>query len=597
MVIAMQTFKNDSLEILRQRIDLVEVLSPHLQLKRFGSNFKALCPFHEEKTPSFLVKRGDTHYHCFGCGAHGDAIAFLMGHLKLTFSEAVEMLAEQFQVPLEREEFALEKGKVSKVVLKDTLEKAARFYHFCLLHTKEGCEALHYLYQRGIDLDFIRYFQLGLSPSERGIFWRAMRLEKINDDVLHLVGLLGETRHGKFREFFSERIMFPIRDGMGSVIGFSSRKYKEATFGGKYINTPETPLFKKSQVLFGLSYSRQRIAKERKALIVEGQIDALRLIKEGFNFVVAGQGTAFGEGHVSQLIQLGVNQVYLAFDADKAGQDASEKVGDLFQKRGIGVFVLSLPAGQDPDSLLREQGPEEFTRLLEGAHDYLTFLVAYHSLSINPNTPSGKNELVKIITTKIRSWDESVMVHESLRRLAELLNMPQEVVGIYNGTPPNDVFQKKETLSPFGIDPDKILEADLLRWLILGAEQEPKITAWVAQNLVAEDFWSPICRDIFSLYFKLQEAQMPCDLLSLGAELSNQEEQAFLSALLEKKINFERLEIGVKETIQKILLRKWMHEREAVKAKIQSGRFSEEEVQELVKNFDLLKKNPPSGKY
>src|SRR5262249_1487277 len=158
----------------------------------------------------------------------------------------------------------------------------------------------------------------------------------------------------------SERITFPICDAAGAVIGFSARKYLETTFGGKYINTPETPLFKKSRVLFGLNFSRRRIAKEKKAIIVEGQIDALRLIKAGFNLTVAGQGTAFGEGHVKELLNLGVSEVFLALDGDEAGREATHKIGNLFQKEGIEVRVVNLPGKSDPDTFLKEKGPEAF---------------------------------------------------------------------------------------------------------------------------------------------------------------------------------------------------------------------------------------------
>ncbi len=157
------------------------------------------------------------------------------------------------------------------------------------------------------------------------------------------------------------------------MIGFSARKYKEETFGGKYVNTPETPLFKKSRVLFGLNYSRKRIAKERSAIIVEGQIDALRLIAEGFNCTVAGQGTAFGEGHVKELLNLGLNQVYLCLDSDPAGQEAASKIGNLFQKEGVEVKVATLPAGHDPDSFIRQNGLEGMICLLENSIDYLSY--------------------------------------------------------------------------------------------------------------------------------------------------------------------------------------------------------------------------------
>ena len=332
----MAVFTKDSLETLRQRIDLVDLLSSHIELKRTGAAYKALCPFHDE-TPSFTIQKGDTHYHCFGCGAHGDAIQFLMEHVKMSFSDAVESLAQRFHVHLERAEETAEKKGPSKAVLKAALEHACRFYHFMLLHSPQGHIVLQYLYKRGLDLDFIRHFQAGWAPPTPGMMRHVLHDKLVTDDIMVDAGLLQAREGGGFRDFFSDRITFPIRDASSTVIGFSARKYKEETFGGKYVNTPETPLFKKSKVLFGLNYSRKRIAKDRKAIIVEGQIDALRLIQAGFNFTVAGQGTAFGEGHVKELTTLGINQAYLALDGDDAGQQAAYKIGNLFQKEGVEV--------------------------------------------------------------------------------------------------------------------------------------------------------------------------------------------------------------------------------------------------------------------
>ncbi|MFQ5728878.1 MAG: DNA primase, partial [Waddliaceae bacterium] len=326
----MPLFSKESLDILRQRIDIVGVVSSHVDLKRSGASYKGICPFHDEKTPSFIIQRGDHHYHCFGCGAHGDAIQFLMNYLKMSFSDAVESLAERFQVHLEYTETKAESKWPSKALMKQALEVASRFYHFSLLHTPEGHAALKYLYGRGIDVDFIRHFQVGLAPATPGILRKIVHEKSISDDVMVAAGLLSPRASGGYRDFFLDRITFPIHHATGAVIGFSARKYKEDTFGGKYVNTPETPLFKKSRVLFGLNYTRRQIAKERKVIVVEGQLDALTLIHSGFNFTIAGQGTAFGEGHLQELIKLGINQAFLALDSDEAGFEAASKIGNLF---------------------------------------------------------------------------------------------------------------------------------------------------------------------------------------------------------------------------------------------------------------------------
>ncbi|MBS4163982.1 DNA primase [Candidatus Protochlamydia amoebophila] len=589
----MPIFNKESLENLRQRVDLVEVLSSHIELKRSGASYKGLCPFHDEKSPSFIVQKGDSHYHCFGCGAHGDAIQFLMSHQKLSFAESVESLAQRFQVHLELVEDREEKKGVTKAFLKLALETASQFFHYCLLYSEEGHEALNYLYNRGIDLDFICHFQVGLAPKTAGIFRKFMHAKGIKDDSLLEAGLLSMNKDGQVREFFNDRILFPIHHHSQGVIGFSGRKYKEETFGGKYINTPETSLFKKSRVLFGLNYSRRRIAKERKAIIVEGQIDALRLIQMGFNLTVAGQGTAFGEGHVQELINLGVNQVFLALDSDLAGQEATSKIGHLFQKEGIEVRIVQLPVGGDPDSFLREQGPEAFLELLKNSSDYLNFLIKHLSQDLNLDSPAAKNELVQKATKLIREWDHPLMVHETLRKLAHLMKVPEEIIGVGKNHLPNIYIKKSASVGAQTIDPDRILETDLLRWLLLLGQEQTKLVEIVRTNLVKEDFRVAICQKIYDIYRNNYENQRSCDLLSLAIDLDDAEGQLVLSDLLQKKVNKEKAEQLLIETVKKILDRNWMHKREEIKIKVQSGHCSDDEVMELIKQFDELKRNPP----
>ncbi len=587
----MGTFSRESLETLRSRIDLLEVLTPYLKMQRSGAAYKALCPFHDEKTPSFIVQRGDNHYHCFGCGAHGDAIQFLMTHLKMSFIEAVESLAERFHVQLE-EELSSDKPKgTSKVLLKEVLEYACKFYQFYLLHTLEGHAALDYLYSRGIDLDFIQTFEIGLAPKAPYLL-KVMWEQKFSNALLEEAGLLS-----KGREFFSDRITIPIRDAVGAVIGFSARKYKaETTYGGKYINTPETPLFKKSKILFGLSFSRKTIAKERRALIVEGQLDALRLIHAGFHWTVAGQGTAFGEEMAKELIHLGVRQVYLALDGDKAGQEAAVKIGNFFQKDGVEVLVVPLPEHFDPDLFLQERGPELWQKLLDSSIDYLSFLVQYFSKSIDMQSPAGKNELVQTIAKRIREWDHPLMIHESLRKLARLTQTPETILGAPEKNVPQTYIKRSASVTFSEIDPDRILEADLLRWLLLMGEMCPELVQIAEKNLKPEHFRTAPGRILYEKYMEATALGTSRDLLSLMIDLEKAEQQLFLAEVLQKKVNRERVVPCFVETVQRILERHWMQMREEIKVKIYSGQCSEEEVLALAKQFDELKKQRPEVK-
>lgn len=585
----MPIFSKESLETLRQRIDLTDVVSSFVDLKKNGATYKGLCPFHDEKSPSFMVQKGDSHYHCFGCGAHGDAIQFLMEHQKLTFTDSIEFLAQRFNVLLEVKEGKEEDNGPKKGYIKEALHFACDLFQFYLLHTEEGHEALDYLFKRGLDIEFVRKFRIGLAPKASGIVRKAMHAKRFTDEVMQAAGLITDKK----REFFQERITFPICDATGAVIGFSARKFHEETFGGKYVNTPETPLFKKSRVLFGLHYSRRRIAKERQAIIVEGQIDALRLIDTGFDITVAGQGTAFGEGHIREMLQLGVHQVWLAFDPDDAGQNAAMKVGDLFQKAGVEVKIVALPPGMDPDSYLRRKGPEAFTALIEQAIDYLTFLVAHVSKQIDINSPAGKNELVQQIAGQIRQWDHPVMVQESLRKLAELTRISETLIGVDATRSANIYIKKRSNAGMHEVNPDLVLETDFLRWLFLMGQTQPHFVELARANIKKEQLNIPACQNLYGVYLKSFEEETPRDLLSLVMELGDDSGQEVLAVLMQKRVNRDRGKDQLIETMKRILDRNWMQEREKIQMKIQGGDCTDDEVLELVKAFEQIRKAQP----
>lgn len=590
-------FSKDSLETLRQRIDLVDVLSTHIELKRSGASYKGLCPFHDEKSPSFMIQKGDTHYHCFGCGAHGDAIQFLMTHLKMGFTDAVESLAQRFNVTLERIDSGGEDKGPNKAALKEALDHASRLFHMLLLHTAEGHEALHYLFKRGIDLDFIRRFRIGLAPKSPGLLRKTLHAKFVSDDTMAEAGLIAPGREGGWRDFFYDRITFPICDPTGNVIGFSARKYKEETFGGKYINTPETPLFKKSRVLFGFHHSRKRIAKERKAIIVEGQIDALRLIAAGLNNVVASQGTAFGDGHVRELLSLGVNQVFLAFDSDEAGRQAAYKVGDLFQKEGVDTRVVTMPPGEDPDSFLRESGPEAFIDRLESGSDYITFALGLMSQKLDIGSPAGKNEIVQVLSKQIRGWNHQLMVHESLRKLASLARVPEEMLGIGHDYMPSIFVKKTASIGLETIDPDRVLETDFLRWLVLLGQSKPSFLKIAKENVGLQDLRSAGAPSLYSAILASAGEGKGGDMIDLALRLEDETAHSLIAEVSRKKVNLERADDHFIESVQKILDRNWLGRCEEVKAKIQSAQCSDEEVLVLVKEFDSLRRQPPKVKH
>ncbi|MDF2549896.1 MAG: dnaG [Chlamydiales bacterium] len=514
-----------------------------------------------------------------------------MNYLKLSFQDAVETLAERFHVALEiaeKEDDEIDKGR-----LKQALESANSFFQSMLLHTKEGQQALSYLYSRGCDLDFIRLFGIGLAPKTPKMLRAYLHHLKFSDAILQQAGLITPSGDARYRDFFIDRITFPIRNGMGTLIGFSARKYKEETMGGKYINTSETPLFKKSKILFGLNFCRRKIAKERQVILVEGQLDALRMIASGYAITVAAQGTAFGEGHLHELTNLGVKKAFLAFDGDSAGREATDKVGHLLQKASIDVLVLPLSKGQDPDSILLQKGPPEMERLLSESTDYLSFLVGHLSVETGMS-PAGKNELAQQILKRMEEWDDPVMAFESRKKLAQLLHLP-EAIFQKDASPPSHIQKtlRLNFLNQQELDGDRILETDLLRWLFTLGPHRKEVVSICQLNLQPSDFHSAICRHVFIAFMEEYALGKPLDLLALLLKVDSEQGQHLFQEIYKKKIKKERWQPLLIETIQKMLDRNWMQERELIKTKIHSGQCSEDELFSLLKQFDAIKKEKP----
>lgn len=583
----MSRYTKRSLEELKRRVDLIDLISAHVEIERTGSAYKGLCPFHEERTPSFIVQKGDVHYHCFGCGAHGDAISFLMEHLGFSFREAIESLAERYGVHLEKEEGHEPQGPpLGKI--KEALEKVTQFYHAMLVRTEEGKMARSYLAARGIDESFIQAFSIGFSPLRSGLFKKAVEKLGINEELLSLGGLISQGSWQRGADLFSGRIVFPVRDAMGRVIAFSARKISEEQPGGKYINTPKTPLFIKSRVLFGLNYSRRRIVREKKAILVEGQIDALALIHAGLDLAVASLGTAFGAGHVEDLERLGVREVFLAMDGDSAGAASAMKAGNQLASAGISVRVVAFPKeAPDPDSFVRLQGIEAFEKLMETAEPYLNFLVRVQSASAD--TPARKAQVVRALSEQIQAWKDPIQVHEAIKGLAEITHTPEHLLGERRPKPPLlKAFSALSTKFPQRV----AVEEDILYWLLLGREHQKAFFELARLNLKKEHFSTGLLAAIYEKLSVLFAEAGAVDMLSALAALDEGDSE-FLETLASKKMHTDRAEIVFQKAVQNLLEREWLEKREAIKLKIQSGRCSEDEVLELAKEFDAIKNAPP----
>ncbi len=351
----------DLREEIRDRIDLVELVSHYVQLERAGKNFKGLCPFHSEKTPSFHVSPALNRFHCFGCGASGDAFAFLMRIEGLSFREAMRRLAERAGVELRAESLPQESPD-ERDRLRKLVYAANFFYRQCLKRTPA---AQQYLAQRGLTPETVEAFELGYAPDGWDYLLKFLQKHNFNLQEAETAGLLKAREDGEgYYDRFRNRITFPIHDAAGRVVAFGAR-----TMGNdepKYLNSPETPLFEKRNTFYGWHRARGEILKQRAAIIVEGYLDLIMLHQYGFAHSLATLGTAFTEDHTARLKRL-VDRVYLMYDSDAAGVRAALKAGEALLQAGVPALVVSLPRGQDPDSLLRTQGADALQRALDAA--------------------------------------------------------------------------------------------------------------------------------------------------------------------------------------------------------------------------------------
>jgi DNA primase len=356
-------------EEVRDRADIVEVVGEHVALKRAGKEFKALCPFHQEKTPSFCVVPAKGFYKCFGCGESGDVFTFLMKHLGLSFTEAVEKLAAREGVEIPHSESRPEDDALAPI--REAVAFATDFYQRQLREPVAGERARRYLQERGISDEAVERFLLGYAPPD----WRSLReaahRHGFADDVLLTAGLI--KRSEKVDEPYDrlrDRLVFPTTDSRGRVIAFGGRILGPDARGPKYLNSPETPLYQKGHELYGLAWAKGSIRKEGAALVVEGYMDYVSLAARGVEHVVATLGTAMTPEQARVLTRY-AGQILILYDSDAAGLRATFRSGDEILRAGGHPMVVTLPPGEDPDSVARTGGPRALAPFLDGAVDLL----------------------------------------------------------------------------------------------------------------------------------------------------------------------------------------------------------------------------------
>lgn len=527
----MAKIPESTVERIKARVDILDVVSDFVQLKRRGKNYFGLCPFHEEKTPSFSVNPSMGIFHCFGCGKGGNAITFLMEFEKISYVEALQRLADRYGIKIDWEETSeSQKGEIS--LLYELHEIAADFYHKQLFSSK-GSEALQYLRNRGFDEAVLKQFLVGFAPDEWDALFRKLELNRYSPNLLEKSGLFVRKEGNNFYDRFRNRIMFPIKNISGRVIAFGGRAM-DPDEEAKYLNSPETPIYFKSGIFYGLSDSKDAIRKNNEAILVEGYTDFLRLFMSGIKNAVATSGTALTPYH-ARVIKRFVSSVAICYDGDEAGRKASERAGFILLKEGLDVRVILLSDAEDPDSFLRNRDIKNFREIYSKAEEFISFYIGAHQESLT--TPVTKTEFIEETVREIAEIKNPMMRDFVIKELAEKLKTDEELIynqlkyqlrgkGSKTSIPTMD--KSTEKLVELSSATDKA-EYELLKVLI---SQDEELKSIILENVNKESFKHPVLRKLAEKIIditKKGKLNSPSDLFD--CELAA-DEKLYLSRLI-----------------------------------------------------------------
>ena len=494
----MARIKESSVREVVSAADMVEVVSGRTALRKAGARYSGRCPFHEERTPSFSVNPADKLYHCFGCGKGGDVITFVRETENLDFAGAVEWLAERFRVTLEYEETSpqQEESRKRRDRLHAVLDQAAGFYERYLWEAAAGVPVRAYLESRGLGEAVCREFRLGLSPGT-GLAQKA-REKGFTPDELRGAGLT----NARGNDYFPQRLMFPLADARGRIVGFQARKlHDDDPLRGKYVNSPEGELFHKSSILYGLNLARTAVAKQERAVVVEGNTDVIALRQAGFEPVVASMGTALTERQLKELQRL-TRRLYLCFDSDAAGEEATLRGMELATTLGFDVRVVALPKGQDP-----ADAPAGFEQRLSGAASYVV-----HRVRLELERTPDRQEAFVRVREVLAKVEDSPERQDALRLVADTLDLPRETLVGLGAKAADGARATAVELSPAMLEKGEQLERRVLAACVL----HPSLVTLLAE-LSADHFDSELHRRFRT--FLIEGGEEAEEFVALRAEL------------------------------------------------------------------------------
>jgi DNA primase len=537
-----------TIEEIRISASIIDVISGYVQLRKRGRNYIGLCPFHSEKTPSFTVSEEKQIFHCFGCHAGGNVYKFLMDYEKISFVEAVQELARQLGIDIEYESVPGDERQSEQEFLYDINTEAAKYFYNNLQSSDEGEIARKYLKERKIKPQTITSFGLGYSLRGWENFLNFAREKKLNLDKVVELGLLGKNNEGRFYDKFAGRLIFPIFSPNGRVVAFAGRVLDDKDKTAKYLNSPESLIYIKGRILYGLSFAKDEIRKLDKAILVEGYMDLISLHQNGIKNVVAVSGTALTEEQV-QLLSRYTKNVVLLFDADTAGIKASMRSIELLIKKDVEVKIAALPGGEDPDSFINSYGKEKFEDTVSYAQNFLEYQSEYYEKQGMFSDPAKIAEAIRDLVKSAALINDELKRNLLIKSIAKKFSLREILI-----EKELDKILKKEKSSPGTSKPvneentaKKIIEAilnnkisdsefntekEIIKLLFEG---DKEVVGLIINHVDQYDFNIPINRKLFSLVTESYNDEEPIVAGALLDKIRDEKSEAYL-----REITFEK---------------------------------------------------------
>ena len=574
----------------RDRADIVDIIGRHVDLKRAGSNFKALCPFHEEKTPSFSVSPDRQIFHCFGCGRGGNVFTFLMEMEGVSFPEAVRSLGKQYGVEVPDRQVSDEERSKNEGLYRVN-DFASRWYHRNLMRSETGAAAQKYLESRKVPSDVWETFQLGYAGPSWDAFYHACAKRNVPVGDLLKVKLVASGDRG-YRDYFRKRLMFPIEAQSSRVIGFGARAMEKGV-EPKYLNSVDSPIYAKRRVLYGMRQAREAIRERKEALVVEGYTDTIAMHVHGFPNTVASCGTAMTADH-AKLIRRLTRRVVFVPDGDNAGMDAALAAGAIFMGIGLEVGVVRLDEGMDPDDAANSLSSRDFEKKITGALDYLEYLD--YIMSDRPMSPRDKETVVQRIVTGLGSSGDPLRYEVLVQDVARILKVdpesirrihrnqrspvPQRVAAEPEGKPSADIRPSREQ------EGRAELEKLLLRLLLEGTPE----AAEARDQLDIDDFSQASCRNLYKLLDFAWENHIDITSPAFQKKAEEVDLEEFAAEVSLIPIPPGNLGQLLKDTVRRVKTLKIREELHVLSEKLQDLPVDSEEAVAVAKHYEMLKR-------